>query len=213
MQSSLKRPTFRLNVMAPLTLLLLLTAGIGGASIAGLSAMDDRETMIRTMWLPSVGIQGQLQSTFERFRTAQIQYAITSLDNRGQVQGELLRRLADVEQARSGYEPYIARDTDDEKFMQQYDQAWIEYKQLNQKLIDRQIDLPDLVGKDVLASLARVRSTLKKDLTFNLTMGLKAADESAEIYFDTKWAVGCLTVVMSMICILLGYQIGTKRSA
>jgi hypothetical protein len=190
-----------------LLLLPMLTLGFGTISVLGLSALDDRGAVIRDVWLPSVGVLGHLQSTVERFRTAQLQYAATDSASRGQAEGELLQRLQDVDQARVTYQSYIAVGTEDESLMHDYDQAWADYKQFNRKFVDGQIKLTDLLGKQVLTSLERVRASLQKDLSFNLAMGLKAADESSVIYWNMKWIVIGLTFLTTAICLWLCYKI------
>jgi methyl-accepting chemotaxis protein len=207
--STLTNLKIRTKILWSFGLMLFLILGVSLAAIDRLSAINDHAADIRDNWLPSTGVQGQLLGALQDLRVFEARFVLADDDReRQQMTAEMNKRLQSVERLRTTYEPLITRGTDDERFMQAFDAAWTEHKQIESKYVGASnLNPRDLFSEANQKIFMAAASALQSDLDFNVAEGKKAADQGAVVYTTTKlFMIGIMAIAVVM-CLLLAYAI------
>ncbi len=117
----------------------------------------------------------------------------------------------DLKKARDAYQPMIVKGTDDEKFINQFDQGLVKWTQSVNHVVDlvRKGDpaAAAYYEKDDFALFDTVDRAVADDAAFNAASGKKAADEGETVYRATIYIVYGAVAVAALLAAFLGWSL------
>ena len=194
------------KVLGAFGLVLLIVTGLGVTSINRLSAMNDEAAVVRNDWLPSTAALGQLIMAVQTYRVGEARYLLSEgASEREENTTDNNKRLEKLERLRAAYEPRITRGTDDERLMQEFDQAWSAHKILAKSLLEGDLlRARALFGEEGRVDYLKAINALEANLVFNTKEGRAAADAAAVVYETTRIIIFAVLGIAAAVCLLLG---------
>ena len=129
----------RLKVIGAMGVLILSMLGLGAYAIREAGLINASAAEIRTNWLPSVHLVGELAYASRNVAAKQWRYT-TALsfdpDNAKPAEQELLSSIAKLDAAYTAYKPQITSDTIDVKLMAEFEAIWTKAKALDAKAME-----------------------------------------------------------------------------
>jgi diguanylate cyclase (GGDEF)-like protein len=198
------------KIIAAFGVILLIVFTLGGLSIDRLNMIDDLRIAARDYWLPRSQALGQLRSTIRLYRLAEARVAIGQGGRDVASYAVQVNDAADaLKKARAKYEPLIAKGSDAERFMRDFDQAWAQYRMTSVRLVRRvaangEGDLQaEYFGEDTKFYAASV-AALTSAINFNVRSEVDAVSKGQEMYRLTRELVIGALVVAAAMCGILG---------
>jgi methyl-accepting chemotaxis protein len=203
----------RVKIPLSFVLMLVVIMLLGLLSLNRLGAVETNAEDVRDNWLPSAGQLGKLVKSIYDYRVREGRYLLLSSDasaNLSDAKADLDRAAAEFATARKDYEPLIARGTQDEVLIKQFDTEWASYQQISARALALGTNhdgkgAVQLYNGDSRDSFGRAAKALLDDGTFNVAEGKKAADNGAAIYGSTKILVYSALAVGAALCAVLGW--------
>ena len=197
----------RSKIYGMLGFMMLLILIVGLVAIGRLSAVNDRAADIRDNWLPSANVLGKLIDAVQDFRVFEARAILADSDTeRQQMNGVLAKRLQTVTEERQAYEPFIARGTDDEKYMRDFDAAWADHLRIDHQFLSS-AKPRDLFLEANRGPFQQALTALRSDLEFNVGEGKHAADLGAAIYSSTRLLLLCAIAIAIGLVIRVALQL------
>jgi methyl-accepting chemotaxis protein len=192
----------RTKVILAFAMVLTITAGIGGFAIQRLGTVNAAADDIRTNWLPSVRLLGDVAMYAERVKSLQnmiISAApgadMSKIDNAMQVAlNGRIKAWKDYQKTiTGGQEEKLAADID--KHTAAYDAMWGKVVDLLKKG-DREA-ASQINSGEGLAVTGKLRDAIQADLDFNAKGADKAAQQGKDIYESAfYWILGVLAIAI-----------------
>jgi methyl-accepting chemotaxis protein len=196
--------SIRSKVIAAFAIVLALTCGLGYFAVNRLGAVNDAAYDIRTNWLPSVRLLGQVGMMTERVRAIQGTYLTATTDEaKARVEPIIKSTLDAREKAWTDYQGTITPG-EEQRLADEIDKQWKAYmsdwNQIEAMLKKGDRDGANALNSgDLLAVTAKVRDAIQADLDLNAKGGEAAAQMSATIYDSGRyWIIGVLTVAIAL---------------
>ncbi len=196
--------SIRAKVIGAFLTVLILTSALGLFAVSQLSAMDDAANDIRTNWLPSVRILGQISAISERVRASQsTMLSATTQDAKDRTEQIYKNALDAREKAWRDYQPMISspeekRLADDiTKNWDSFIASWAKVEDLLKKN-DR--DGANTVNStDVVTAIGKLRDAIQADLDLNTKGGDQSAQLGADIYHSARiWIFAAIALAIAL---------------
>ncbi|MET0333764.1 MAG: MCP four helix bundle domain-containing protein, partial [Rhizobacter sp.] len=197
------------------TVVLLLTAMLGTASIVNLAKVNRTSTELADKWLPSVADVGLARAAVLEFRELEVKHTRAEDDSYRAEYEDKLKAATTVVVARMDDHAKRVFDPAEQKLADSFQARWKEYQAVNQKVLalgrsgkaDDARDIGDGAAKmaadDVVAALDQLSS-------FNFEGGQLAAKNAATTYQQSRlWSLGLVAVAL---CLGVLMSVGLTRS-
>ena len=204
-----------IRIKIPLSFVLMLTIVIllGLLSINRLNAIEDDAEAIRNNFLPSTGQMSKLYIAIYNYRVREGRYLVVAADGTEpliEAQADIDKASAEIATARKDYEPLIIRGSEDEALIRRFDQEWVRYVPVSQKMLSLAAahDLKSatkLYGGESKDQFGLARAALIKDSELKQRESKDAADRGAGIGRTTKFLVYGALAVASLLSAILGW--------
>ena len=196
--------SIRSKVIAAFAIVLALTCGLGYFAIDRLGAVNDAAYDIRTNWLPSVRMLGQVSTMTERARANQANVLTSATDEARNRSEQLLKATLDSRaKAWSDYQGSITPG-EEQRLADEISKGWTAYLATWDKVEDL-LKKGDRDGANALnttdgtAAITKVREAIQADLDLNAKGGEAAAQLSANIYDSGRyWIIGVLIAALAL---------------
>ena len=211
---SLNNISIRTKVMGAFGLVLLFTAGLGLFSLMKLSAVNDAAADIRDNWLPSTEVLGRLGMAFEQYRIRESRHLITNVDAEMTQAEDQMKTIAEqVKKLRDRYEPMISPG-EERRLATELDNHLAEFFRHVPEMValSRKNDKAG-ASKLYLGSREEFDAALKAltdDLELNVTNGMKAANQGAEVYTSARMMIIVALVLVALLCAAAGFSLVTS---
>jgi methyl-accepting chemotaxis protein len=205
----LNRLTIGTKIAGAFGVILLVVVALGLTAMNRLSAVNDRAADMRDNWLPSVATLGALEDAVDRVRLVEARFLLAETDDQRQVEAANFKDSeSKADNLRTAYEPLIARGTDDERMMAEFDSAWARHRQAVDPVVAghgaQAKTLFDHENTDLFEGIQKV---LSKDSSFNAASGKQAANESATIYTTTRTIIISVLAMSVLLCLAMAYVV------
>jgi methyl-accepting chemotaxis protein len=208
----LNRISISSKVVSAFALVLAITIGLGLLSLNRLSVVNAKSADVRDSWLPSVAALGDLLGQLQRTRLYEARVVIAGSGPAFQTDLATLReQVAVMDKATKGYEPLIARGTDDEKLFAEFEDLWDKHKQE----VDAAISGGAAAFGKLFDEAGKARShalydAAKADLDFNAASGKAAGNEAEAIYDSTRVTIMGALAFSVLLCAGLAFIVVTN---
>ena len=191
---------------------LLVVVALGLISLNQLGAVNDRAADVRDNWLPSLHVNTQMTATLKEVRLKEARVLVAgNATELADAVSHLTAAQQDLKKARDAYQPMIVKGTDDEKFINQFDQGLVKWTQSVNHVVDlvRKGDpaAAAYYEKDDFALFDTVDRAVADDAAFNAASGKKAADEGETVYRATIYIVYGAVAVAALLAAFLGWSL------
>jgi methyl-accepting chemotaxis protein len=202
----------RTKVIMAFALVLMITAGLGVFSIDRLSQVNAKADDVRTNWLPSVKVLGQVSALTERMRATQNRI-LSGLagEDMTKAMASFNQAVADRGKAWNTYQAMISpgqerRLADDiAKQMDAYNAVWVRAEEALKKG-DRD-GANALATGDLLTVTGKLRDAIEADVNFNSSAADHAAQDGADVYSSARYLIIAALILAILLGVGLGYAI------
>ncbi|TWB42564.1 HAMP domain-containing protein [Nitrospirillum pindoramense] len=214
--------TVRLRLLLAFGLLTLGVVLAGLLAVNRLAAVNEKTTVIRDNWLPSTAVNGQMISAIKSHRLATARLLFFDESTLDRDLETLDHRNQDVEIARRDYQQYIVMNTEDERHLYAFDQAWAAARQYEQRLKDlvrehNKAEAVALYNGPLRDADNQATDAILRDLAFNVNQGRATAREGNAIYDSTRlmlWAgIGLAVAAGTLLAMLANRAIAAPIQA
>ncbi|MDZ5648921.1 ATP-binding protein [Nitrospirillum sp. BR 11828] len=214
--------TVRLRLLLAFGLLTLGVVLAGLVAMNRLAAVNEKTTVIRDNWLPSTAVNGQMISAIKSHRLAAARLLFSDESTLDRDLETLDHRSQDVEIARRDYQQYIVMNTEDERHLYAFDQAWAAGRQYEQRLKDlvrehNKAEAIALYNGPLRDADNQATDAILRDLAFNVNQGRATAREGNAIYETTRlmlWAgIGLAVAAGTLLAVLANRAIAAPIQA
>ncbi|MEE3622951.1 ATP-binding protein [Nitrospirillum sp. BR 11752] len=214
--------TVRLRLLLAFGLLTLGVVLAGLLAVNRLAAVNEKTTVIRDNWLPSTAVNGQMISAIKSHRLATARLLFSDESTLDRDLETLDHRNQDVEIARRDYQQYIVMNTEDERHLHAFDQAWAAGRQYEQRLKDlvrahNKAEAIALYNGPLRDADNQATDAILRDLAFNVNQGRATAREGNAIYESTRlmlWAgIGLAVAAGTLLAVLANRAIAAPIQA
>jgi len=204
------------KVVLAFALVFVATLGLGLFGLSQTAAVNSKAADVRDNWLPSTAALGTLISAVREARVVEAGVGISAAASAdGDLNGDLnalQTAQSETEKAYAAYQPLITPDTDDERLMRTYADAWTKLKASNARVVDlvkqhNLVAMNRLFDGDDRAIYDTAVNALVADMAFNAAQGKLAAETGAATYqFARLLTIGAL-VLCGLLCVAAGIAI------
>ncbi len=201
--------SIRARIYLSFLVVLFVTLGVSGLSIERMARMNSQATIIRTDYLPTLGLMGRIIQTCEVFRIRQGQHVLAEgADEYAFWEKNLDKSVRELADLRQKIEPMIDAGEERQRW-DDLDARWAKYLEMNQRLIaasragDR-VKAIDLYQKETRDFYQGFRKLLVAELDYNETQGKKRATEGEELYQTTTQIIFGVSLLAVLVCIGAG---------
>ncbi len=196
----------RTQLTAAFSIILLLTALVGGVAFNGLSRVNAQADALATKWLQGVGLLAELRVGLVDAREYEIKHSRTADSSYHSEYEEKIGAAAKAATAAVGaYEPLVSGDAERELFAK-FGKAWASYQKAEQRVValgreKKTQDATDI--SDGMASMAfdEALGALNVLTKYGFEGGKASAEHATAIYAQVKYVMlGLLAVAL-----LLGF--------
>jgi len=203
------------KVIAAFTMVFFTTVGLGLLGLLQTSAVNGKAAEIRDNWLPSTAALGRLDAAVKEFRVRESRLVMSATANSQNEFGYdanikiMDDARAEADKAYAGYQPLITANTDDERLMRTFVDAWTKLKASVERTAElaahRDVDamLRQYRGED-RANYDAANNAILQDMDFNVAQGKLAAEAGEATYRAAR----LLTLGVLVLCGLLGIGAG-----
>jgi methyl-accepting chemotaxis protein len=198
----------KLSIKAQLLAIVLALLGALGAqglfAIVQLRAINKAADEIQTNWLPSVRWVGALKgATGDYAGTIPIHILNTDDAAMASIERDLKGKLADVEKARSGYEPLIS-SPEERQLYEDFARTWSGYQREVETVLEHSRKNDNVVARDLNAKALGVLYNARDTLDKLVEMNNRGADLASQHADETYRSGLSLVISMLTVAILLG---------
>jgi len=209
--------SIRNKVIIAFGVVLITALGLGGFAIDRLATVNGSAAEVRDNWLPATGWLGTISKSLERYRQLQASHIIaTTAAEKDREEASLKETFQAFDTTWRLYEPTVTTPTE-LAFVAAIKQGWNAYLEGGKELVElSRKNQSEAAAKLFTGKLhdefGQIRTTLAKDLAFNVDEGKKEADKGAEVYRSARsWIVATLAVA-ALSCAAMGFMIITGVS-
>jgi methyl-accepting chemotaxis protein len=200
------RLTIKAKLAGAFSLLLLITALLGGVGIMKMASINDRSTEITTNWMPSTNVVNQINTATSDLRVAQLVHVATT-DQAGMAKADddIRKIMADIKDKRQRYEKLISSD-EERGIYNQFADKYQRYLELSNVFLalSRQNQNAEAAAK--IAGSKPLYDDFSNDLAklvqLNIDGGAKASDAAQQTYSSAR------TLFLSLVAVALAFGIG-----
>jgi methyl-accepting chemotaxis protein len=201
--------TIRARLIGALSLLFILTGGLGAFCYAKLQQLSVATDSLGGNTLPSVRILGRLGANFEALRSRQLAYLVSNPDRRPQSLTRLRASLSDVTKDLEEYVPFVSAG--EEALWKAVATTVPTYTEMTDEYL-RRLDAGDAKGASdylldgMLPALNAARAALKADVNFNEVAGKQEAATAAELGQSGQFAILVVLGLVTAITLAVGWM-------
>jgi methyl-accepting chemotaxis protein len=200
--------SIRSKVISSFAVVLVLTGALGFFAIGRLSAVNAAADDIRTNWLPSVRLLGQVGMLSERAKAVQNNIISTPPGaDTSKAETALKGTLEAREKAWRDYQASITPG-EEQRLADEIDKQWKAYSVLWDQ-VEAMLKKGDRDGAmainsgDMLTVMSKVRDALDADMKLNNDGGIAAAQLGSDIYFSARiWIFGALGLAVLLCSVI-----------
>ena len=212
LRDSLGHMAVRHQLTAAFSIILLLTAIVGGVAFNGLSRVNAQADALATKWLQGVGLLAELRVGLVDAREYEIKHSRTADSSYHSEYEEKIGAAAKAATAAAGaYEGLVASDTERELFAK-FGKAWANYQKAEQRVValgreKKTQDATDI--SDGMASMAsdEALGALNALTKYGFEGGKAAAAQATTVYAQVKYAMLGLLAAALLLGFVLAWVI------
>ncbi|MCJ2092254.1 MCP four helix bundle domain-containing protein, partial [Methylobacterium sp. J-072] len=207
--------TIRARLIGALSLLFVLSAGLGAFCYAKLQQLSVATDSLGGNTLPSVRILGRLGADFEALRSRQLAYLVSNPERRPQSLTRLRASLSDVAKDLAEYVPFVSAG--EEALWKAVATTVPAYTAMTDEYL-RHLDAGDAKGASdylldgMLPALNAARAALKAAVGFNEAAGKQEATVAAELGRSGQFAILVVLGLVAAITLAVGWMSVTTIS-
>ncbi|MEQ1684223.1 MAG: methyl-accepting chemotaxis protein [Burkholderiaceae bacterium] len=206
------RMAVRTQLTAAFSIILLLTATVGGVALNGLSRVDAQADALASKWLQGVGFLAELRVGLVDAREYEIKHSRTADSSYHSEYEEKIGAAAKAAAAaQASYEALVSSDAERELFAK-FSKGWSSYQKAEQRVValgreKKTQDATDI--SDGMASMAfdEALGALNVLTKYGFEGGKEAAAQTAAIYKQAKFVLFGLLAVSLLLGIALAWAI------
>ena len=212
LRDSLGHMAVRHQLTAAFSIILLLTAIVGGVAFNGLSRVNAQADALATKWLQGVGLLAELRVGLVDAREYEIKHSRTADSSYHSEYEEKIGAAVKAATAAAGtYEGLVASDTERELFAK-FGKAWANYQKAEQRVValgreKKTQDATDI--SDGMASMAsdEALGALNALTKYGFEGGKAAAAQATTVYAQVKYAMLGLLAAALLLGFVLAWVI------
>jgi len=206
------RMAVRTQLTAAFSIILLLTATVGGVALNGLSRVDAQADALASKWLQGVGFLAELRVGLVDVREYEIKHSRTADSSYHSEYEEKIGAAAKAANAaQAAYEALVSSDAEREPFAK-FSKGWAGYQKAEQRVValgreKKTQDATDI--SDGLASMAfdEALGALNVLTKYGFEGGKQAAAQTAAIYKQVKFLMFGLLAAALLLGVALAWAI------
>jgi methyl-accepting chemotaxis protein len=200
--------SIRSKVISAFAIVLVLTGALGFFAVGRLGAVNDVAHDIRTNWLPSVRVLGQINAITERVRASQsTMLSATTEDAKSRTEQIYKAALDAREKAWRDYQPMIM-GSEEQRLADQIAKDWTSFIgswakiEALMKKDDRE-GANTLNSTEAVAAIGKLRDSIQADIDLNTKGGDMAAQLGGEIYDSARiWIFAALALAVLLCSVI-----------
>jgi methyl-accepting chemotaxis protein len=199
------------RVIFAFAVVLILVVALGLTAVNRLGVINSHTAEITDNYLQSGPVLMRIVIALNQVRATESQILIKGA-NADVLTQRLTDFYGDLKDACAAYEPLIKKGTDDEKYMHQFDDAWVKYQASVAKVFEHGTKGEIPMGNAILGSQSReaynfASGALKNDIKYNLEAGKGEAGAAQATYKMTVFIIGGAVAVAIALAVVLGWSL------
>ncbi|MTJ81229.1 MAG: HAMP domain-containing protein [Telmatospirillum sp.] len=203
--------TLRAKVYGAFAIVLSLDILSGGAAIVALGRVNDQTAAIRDVWLPSIGILGDMMSAVENYRVIEGRSLLTQDETERLSSEELLWNARDqVYVLRNVYERSRIHGPSEDSVIAAFDEAWKSYQARSRNMLWHVFrgggmeEARTIYNAEGERDFRAARDRLRETMALASDRGARAAGSSKRIYDATAVTILVVSAGTLVLSCLLG---------
>ncbi len=205
----------RLQLFAAFTMMMLLTATVGGVALNGLSRVDAQADALAQKWLHGVGLVAELRLEVSEVRENEVKHSrATDASHHTEYEEKIARAGKRVGPSLQAYELLLNSDTERALFAQ-VGRAWAGYQATVQRVVaagrnKKQQDAADFSNGAASMAFDEAIGALAKLTKYGFDGGAAAAERADAVYDEVKTSMIDLVAGALLLGLTLAYAISRQ---